>query len=142
MISIADYCSRDGRDLRIDHAAQWNDELLRNAGALVNRVSLLLHLFKVRYPGAWPRRLRCGWVPPAPNAPRTLWNDCQALSLWDEDRELERFLESALGRKWLRLNLLWWVDREETRGFVHLQMLPPAASSGPSLAAGAARADS
>lgn len=142
MISIADYCSRDGRDLRIDHAAQWNDELLRNAGALVNRVSLLLHLFKVRHPGAPPRRLRRGWAPPAPNATRTLWNDCRALSLWDEDRELHGFLESKLGRKWLSLNLLWWPDRDLVRGFVDLQMLPPAASSAPSPAAGRARADS
>lgn len=130
MITLEDYCTRKGQDLRQCYAGEWTDEHARNAQQLLNRVTILLHVFEHKHPEARRRTCNSGWRPAEVNveiggAPNSHHLTGRAIDVWDADLKLKAWLRTPLGEKFLVIQELWCEDFEVTRTWVHFQSVPP-----------------
>lgn len=120
MITLEQYWK--GRD--VSHASELTEEIRHNAGALVDRVNLLLQDLKSDATG-----VNSGWRPPTvnevtPGAAR-LSNHMtgRAVDVSDPNRALARaILRNA---HLLESNGLYMEQPSCTKGWVHLQSVPP-----------------
>lgn len=119
MITLADYWM--GRDAK--YPQDLTIEILANAGELVLRVNRLLDHF------GETRSVNSGWRPPSVNgatpgaALKSKHMTGQAIDLADPDGDLDEWClenESVLATL-----LLWQEHPAATKGWCHLQMVPP-----------------
>jgi hypothetical protein len=117
VISVAEYYM--GRDKKYP----LNDELRANADEIVAKASELLSRF------GQLRRVSSGWRPPAINATtpgaarKSLHMSCEAVDLEDEDGSLDDWcLEHP---EVLQEIGLWQEHPAATKGWCHLQIVPP-----------------
>lgn len=130
MITLGDYCTRKGQDLRQPYADEWTDEKARSAMTLLNRVNIVMTVFYHRQPGAPRRFVSSGWRPVEVNAevggaPGSQHIVARAVDLFDHDARLKEFLSSTFGAKFLEVNELWCEHFDFTPVHVHMQSVPP-----------------
>jgi hypothetical protein len=117
VISVAEYYM--GRDKKYP----LTDELRANAEEIVHKVNSLLLQF------GEPRKVTSGWRPPQVNAAtpgaakRSLHMTCEAVDLEDADGQLDDW---CLERPEVLQQLnLWQEHPAATKGWCHLQVVPP-----------------
>ena len=132
MINMAQYLM--GRDR--EHGHLLGTDLRHNAAItidLANRLLVLAKLAGVTLETS-PRTgsiVTSGWRPPAINAgtpgaaPRSKHLACQAVDLFDPDGDLDEWLMTMGGRKALEDLGLWIEHPAATKGWCHLQTVPP-----------------
>lgn len=119
MISRDDYFR--GRD--ITHRADWNDQIEAQAAITVKRANQLLDAF------GEPRGVNSGWRPPEVNAatpgaaPYSRHVTAQAVDLHDPEGDLD---EWCLAHPDVLTSIgLWQEHPASTKGWCHLQTVPP-----------------
>jgi hypothetical protein len=112
-----------GRDA--EYPLAMTPDIEHNAEILLGLVNILL----TRY-GGHPK-VRSGWRPPAVNAatpnaaPNSKHMSGQAIDLADPDGDLDDWLMSAIGQDHLATIGLWMEHPAATKGWSHLQSVPP-----------------
>ncbi len=128
MITLKDYFM--GRDIK--YPLEMSPTIRDNAAVLIDLVNRLLERMCCP-PGIHPStaRVSSGWRPPSVNAttPRAAPNSKhmtgQAIDLYDPDEKLDNFLVSMEGSTILKELGLWMEHPSATKGWTHLQSLPP-----------------
>jgi hypothetical protein len=122
MITLRDYWM--GRDDQ--YLLAMTPEIERNAERLLGLVNALLAIY-----GGHPK-VSSGWRPPAVNAatPNAAHNSKhmtgQAIDLVDPDGMLDEWLTSDAGLDAMNAIGLWMEHPAATKGWAHLQSIPPA----------------
>lgn len=125
MLSLDDYFM--GREIR--YKIELTNDLLANAEITCGRVNTLLELFYADYPQEAPRSVNSGWRPAAlnattPNASKKSKHiTCQAIDLEDDDGLLDEWCLS--NQTLLVQHNLWLEHPASTKGWCHLQTVPP-----------------
>jgi len=132
MITLTDYWM--GRDREFPMA--MSPDLERNAARMVELANKLLILAKSA--GVTLERsprtgtvVSSGWRPPTVNAaiqnaaPNSKHMTGQAIDLYDPDGDLDEWLMTADGQKVLTDLGLWMEHPAATKGWCHVQSLPP-----------------
>ncbi len=134
MITLGHYWM--GRD--VTHALQLSVAMRAEAARTVDLANRLLVLAKVAgvtldtIPGPAGSIVASGWRPPEVNAAtpgakrRSLHLRCQAIDLYDPDGDLDEWLLSDGGQRVLADLGLWHEHPAATKGWAHVQTLPPA----------------
>lgn len=132
MITLADYWM--GRDRA--YATALTPQIERNAATMVELANKLLVLAKTggvsldMHPTN-KSVVSSGWRPPVVNAgtpnaaPNSKHMTGQAIDLYDPDGDLDDWLMSAQGQKVMTDLGLWHEHPSATKGWAHLQSLPP-----------------
>lgn len=131
MIMLADYFM--GRDVDPRYAAELSNEIRTNATETVRRANVLLSRYYAAQPDAERARVTSGWRPKAVNAsisnaaPRSRHMTGQAIDLSDPEGDLDA---------WCMDNLdilagcgLWLESPASTKGWCHVQTVPPRSGS-------------
>lgn len=132
MIDLAQYLM--GRER--EHGHLLGSDLRRNAAITIDLANRLLVLAKTAGVSleASPRTgsiVTSGWRPPAINAgianaaPRSKHISCQAIDLYDPDGDLDEWLMTMGGRLALEDLGLWLEHPAATKGWCHVQTVPP-----------------
>lgn len=132
MITLEHYWM--GRD--VSHGLSLDPDVRRNAALTVELANKLLILAKTAGVSleASPRTgsiVSSGWRPPeinaaTPNAaPKSKHITGQAIDLYDADGDLDEWLLMPAGQKALTDLGLWHEDPAATKGWAHLQTVPP-----------------
>ena len=117
---------------RMSHQYEPDAEVRRNAQKLLDKVNALLDVLNETHPGidgAMNPWVNSGWRPAAYNA--TIPNAAvkskhitgQAIDLRDDDGYLDEFLYA--NQKYLQLAGLYMENPAATKGWTHLQSVPP-----------------
>ena len=120
MISLADYWM--GRDKR--YPASWNEDIEAHAVDLLSRVNSLLAVF------GEDRAVNSGWRPPevnsaTPNAAlKSKHMTGNAVDLADPEGDLDDWCSENDGSRLIQYGL-WMEHPAATKGWCHLQNLPP-----------------
>ena len=119
MITLDDFYM--GRD--VTYASELTDELRANAVVTVARANALLAAF------GQDRKVNSGWRPAAVNAatpgaaPFSQHMLCRAVDLSDPEGDLDNFLFSCTQNL---LDLVLWMEHPaSTKGWCHVQTVPP-----------------
>lgn len=132
MIELADYFM--GRDHEFAHLL--GADLRKNAGLVVEVANKLLVLAKasgvpLEANPSTKTVVNSGWRPPAVNAaipnaaPRSRHLTCQAIDLYDPEGALDEWLMGFTGQKVLADLGLWMEHPSATKGWSHVQTVPP-----------------
>jgi hypothetical protein len=132
MITLTDYWM--GRDRLFPVAL--TPQIERNAATMVDLANKLVVLAKAAGVSFETHRatgslVSSGWRPPAFNAtvanaaPNSKHMTGQAIDLYDPDGDLDDWLMSAQGQKVMTDLGLWHEHPSATKGWAHLQSLPP-----------------
>lgn len=125
MITLADYWM--GRDKT--HSKELTAEIDRNAGVTVRRANLLLSEFRFDAGDTEQRKVTSGWRPPSYNATvpgaalRSKHMTGQAIDIADPEGDLDEWCLKNITTL-LRLGL-WLEHPSATKGWCHLQIVPP-----------------
>lgn len=125
MILIGDYWM--GRDKT--HSADLSPEIVHNAMDTVRRANLLLSAYLAQSLDDEDRRITSGWRPPSVNAathgaaPRSKHMTGQAIDIADPDGTLDDWCFCHLDV--LAECGLWMEHPSATRGWCHVQTVPP-----------------
>lgn len=125
VITLADYWM--GRDKT--HAAELTTEIVSNAQQTVERANLLLSRYKAATGDAEIRKVNSGWRPSAVNsqttnaAPRSKHLLGQAVDLSDPEGDLDEWCLAS--PEVLQGIGLWQEHPSATKGWCHLQIVPP-----------------
>lgn len=128
MISLKDYFM--GRDVK--YPLEMSPTVRGNAAVLLNLVNGLLE----RFPGVLATHpngthVSSGWRPPSVNgatpgaAPNSKHMTGQAIDIYDPDESLDNWLVSMEGQAALKEIGLWMEHPSATKGWSHIQSLPP-----------------
>lgn len=132
-VTLADYWM--GRDL--EYALALDTQTRKNAAItveLANKLIAAAALHGVVMSQAHPvtgTLVSSGWRPPAVNAatPRAATNSKhmtgRAIDLYDPDGDLDEWLMTAYGRTALEAIGLWLEHPASTKGWCHVQTVPP-----------------
>lgn len=119
-----------GRDKQ--YASALTDEIVENAKETVRRANALLTLFQFLNPTQNPNRgVNSGWRPPAvnsrvPNAGKLSKHMLgQAVDIGDRDGALDAWLMTEAGQRALEDIGLWMEHPSATKGWCHVQTVPP-----------------
>ncbi len=121
MITLADYY----QNREVTHAGELSPELESLAIILLSRVNRLMSYF------GQSRKVTSGWRPPSYNhhvpgaAKFSKHMSCQAIDLADPHGDLDEWLLEAEGTAALELCQLWHEHPAATKGWAHLQSVPP-----------------
>lgn len=125
VITLQDYWM--GRD--IAYPADLTDEIRANAAIIVERANLLLTAFRAATGDTEIRHVNSGWRPPAinantPNAAvRSRHMTGQAIDIADPEGDLDQYcIDHVLV---LQKIGLWLEDPSSTKGWTHVQSVPP-----------------
>jgi hypothetical protein len=129
VITVDDYFM--GR--RDTHSLAMSPSIERNATRTVNTVNALLALSGLHVPLHPTTRtpVSSGWRPPTVNAstPNAATNSKhmtgEAVDLYDPDGDLDEWLLTDDGQAALKRVGLWMEHPASTRGWSHLQIVPP-----------------
>jgi len=125
VITLADFYM--GRDKQ--YAAELTDEIRRNAEQTIQRANLLLTEFKAATGDTEQRRVNSGWRPAAVNASvpnaavRSKHMTGQAIDISDPDGDLDDWCTTH--QVTLTSIGLWLEHPASTKGWCHVQIVPP-----------------
>lgn len=119
-----------GRDKK--YASELTPEIVANATEMCKRANALLALFYMANPGEkTDRGVNSGWRPPAVNAAiknaakKSNHMLAKAIDIADADGKLDAWLMTDAGQKALEDIGLWMEHPSATRGWCHVQTVPP-----------------
>lgn len=127
-ISLKDYFM--GRDVK--YPLEMSPTIRGNAAVLLNLVNTLLERFSgvlATHPNG--TNVSSGWRPPSVNqatpgaAPNSKHMTGQAVDIYDPDGVLDAWLVSMEGQAALKEIGLWMEHPSATKGWSHIQSLPP-----------------
>jgi hypothetical protein len=123
MITLDDYLMGRDKIYTISH------EQVANAQVVVERVNLLLSYYYKDHPDADKPKVNSGWRPPQVNAKtpgaakKSKHMTCEAVDLDDDDGALDDWCMDSLNH--LERCGLWMEHPSATKGWCHLQIVPP-----------------
>ena len=116
-----------GRDKQ--YPAELTDEIRANAQITIDRANLLLTAFRSATNDTEIRKVNSGWRPAAINAatpnaaPRSKHMNGQAIDISDPEGDLDQYCVDHI--LVLQKIGLWLEDPSSTKGWTHLQIVPP-----------------
>lgn len=125
MITLTDYWA--GRDTKFH--MELTDTIIGNAMTLLARANLLLSSFREATGDTEQRHVTSGWRPAAVNAatpnaaPHSKHMTGEAVDIADPEGDLDQWCLDNPGR--LEDIGLWQEDPGSTKGWTHLQCVPP-----------------
>ena len=125
MITVTDFFM--GRDK--DYPELLTDTLRANAEDTVAKANLLISSYRMLTKDSELRRVNSGWRPPSVNAAtpnaaaRSKHMDCLAIDISDPDGDLDEWCMDH--QEVLQSIGLWLEHPAATKGWCHLQTIPP-----------------
>ncbi len=116
-------------------ASELTPAIRANALLTVERINRLLDQFAAAVPGAAQRTWTSGWRPAAVNgkvkgaAKASKHMTAQAGDVSDDDGALDKWLDSAAGKRAMEDCALWREHPSATPRWCHLQTVPPASGN-------------